>query len=226
MENIMKRLFIGSTAAVCMTIAFSALSTAQTSTPSLGDYARSVRQNKPQAAKAPAKVYDNDTIPSATTISVVGTAPQTVADASKNDKDTTQPDAKTADAKTSDQPDAKTAEAKSTDKSAADSKAVDKAGDKKAAEVRPGQSLEERQKAFDAWKTKIADQKKKIDQLARELNDYQHNSTLAQVSVWPETQKYGQGLAEKQKALEQAKTELSELQEQARKAGVPASVAE
>jgi hypothetical protein len=221
----MKRLFIGSTAAVCLTIAFSALSTAQTSTPSLGDYARSVRQNKPQAAKAPAKVYDNDTIPSATTISVVGTAPQTIGDASKNDKDT-QTDTQAADAKTSGQSDVKAADAKSGDKSTGDSKAVDKAGDKKTAEVKPGQSLEERQKAFDVWKTRIADQKKKIDQLARELNDYQHNSTLAQVSVWPETQKYGQGLAEKQKALEQAKTGLSDLQEQARKAGVPASVAE
>lgn len=222
----MKRLLFGSTAAVCLTIALSAVSSAQTSTPSLGDYARSVRQNKPQATKAPAKVYDNDTIPSATTISVVGPAPQTATDASKNDKDTSQPDAKAADTKTGDQPDSKGADAKSSDKPAADSKAGDKAADKKTAEVKPGQSIEERQKAFDAWKTSIADQKKKVDQLAHELNDYQHNSTLAQVSVWPETQKYGQGLAEKQKALDQAKTELSDLQEQARKAGVPASVAE
>ena len=36
----------------------------------------------------------------------------------------------------------------------------------------------------------------------------------------------GKGLADKQKALAQAKAELSDLQEQARKAGVPASVAE
>jgi len=157
----MKRLFIGLAAAVSLTIAFSALSTAQTSTPSLGDYARSVRQNKPQATKAPAKVYDNDTIPSATTISVVGPAPQTVADASKNDKDPTQLDAKTADAKTGDQPDVKAADTKSSDKSGAESKAVDKAADKKTAEVKPGQSLEERQKAFDAWRTRISDQKKK-----------------------------------------------------------------
>jgi hypothetical protein len=221
MENIMKRLFIGLTATVCLTIVFSALSNAQTSTSSLGDYARSVRQSKPQTTKAPAKIYDNDTIPSATTISVVGAAPQTTA----NNKDTTQPDAKAGDAKSSDQADVKAADAKSADKPA-DSKAAEKAADKKAPEVKPGQSLEERQKAFDAWKTRIADQKKKVDQLARELNDFQHNSTLAQVSGWPETQKYGQGLAEKQQALDQAKTELSELQERARKAGAPASVAE
>ncbi len=218
----MKRLLIGSTAAVCLTIAFSTLSTAQTSTPSLGDYARSVRQNKAQTTKASAKVYDNDTIPSATNINVVGAAPATSAD----DKDTAQPDTKAADAKTSDQPDVKAADTKSSDKSASDSKAGDKAADKKTAEVKPGQSLEERQKAFDVWGKKIADQKKKVEQLAHELDDYQHNSTLAQVSVWPETQKYGQGLAEKQKSLDQAKTELSDLQEQARKAGVPASVAE
>lgn len=205
----MKRLFFGLTAAACLTIAFSAASIAQTSTPSLGDYARSVRQNKSQATKAPAKVYDNDTIPSAT-ISVVGATPQTVADASKKDQD-------------SGQPDVKTTEAKSSDRSApADSKAI---ADKKA-EIKPGQSLEERQKALDAWKTKISDQKKKVDQLSHELDEYQHNSTLAQVSVWPETQKYGQGLADKQKALDQAKTDLSDLQEQARKAGVPAAVAE
>jgi hypothetical protein len=222
MENIMKRLFIGSTAAICLMIAFSALSSAQTSSPSLGDYARSVRQNKPQATKAPAKVYDNDTIPSATTISVVGAAPQIVG----GNKDTSQPDSKTADAKSSDQPDAKAADAKASDKSAVDSKTGDKVADKKTAEIKPGQSLEERQKAFESWAKKIADQKKNIDQLTRDLNEYQHNSSLAQVSVWPQTQKYGQGLAEKQKALDQAKSALSDLQEQARKAGVPASVAE
>lgn len=214
----MKRVFLGSMAAVCLTIALSAVSSAQTSAPSLGDYARSVRQNKPQEKKAPAKVYDNDTIPSATIISVVGAAPQTQADAAK-DKDSGQPDAKT--------PDAKAADAKSNDKPAAsDSKTSDKAAEKKPAEVKPGQPLEDRQKVYEAWKTRIADQKKKVDQLTHDLNDFQHNSAVAQVSLWPDTQRYGQGLAEKQKALDQAKAELSDLQEQARKAGVPASVAE
>src|ERR1700757_3835533 len=65
MENIMKRMFLGSTVAIFLTIALSAVSNAQTATPSLGDYARSVRQSKPQGTKAPAKVYDNDSIPSA-----------------------------------------------------------------------------------------------------------------------------------------------------------------
>jgi hypothetical protein len=219
MENIMKRFILASMAAPFLMIALSATATAQTSSPSLGDYARSVKRNKPQETKAPAKVYDNDNLPASTTISVVGPAPQTVADPGKGDKDSNQPDAKTSDAKTGD--------AKSNDQSATDSKAGVKAADKKAAtEIKPGQSLEERQKVLEGWKKRIDDQKKKIDQLAHDLNDFQHNSTLAQVSVWPETQKYGQGLAEKQKALDQAKTELNDLREQARKAGVPASVAE
>lgn len=211
----MKRVILASMAAPFLMIALSAVATAQTSSPSLGDYARSVKRNKPQETKAPAKVYDNDNLPASTTISVVGPAPQTVEAAGKGDKDSNQADAKASDAKSS-------------DKSASpDSKTGEKAADKKAAtEIKPGQSLEERQKILDGWKKRMDDQKKKIDQLAHDLNDFQHNSTLAQVSVWPETQKYGQGLAEKQKALDQAKTELNDLQEKARKAGVPASVTE
>jgi hypothetical protein len=208
MENIMKRVVLGSTAAIFFMIALSAIAGPQAQSASLGDYARSVRQNKPQATKAPAKVYDNDNLPS-TTISIVG-ASTTSTDAAKDSKDSQQPDAK------------------ADDKTAASTPKTDgKPAEKKAStEIKPGQSPEERQKAFDGWKTRISDQKKKVDQLAHDLDDFQHNSSLAQVSVWPETQKYGQGLADKQKALAQAKAELSDLQEQARKAGVPASVAE
>ena len=204
----MKRVVFGSMAAIFM-IALGVMAGAQAQSASLGDYARSVRQNKPQATKAPAKVYDNDNLPSAT-ISVVGATAPTATDAAKDSKDSQQPDVK-ADDKTA----------------ASTPKTDEKSAEKKAStEIKPGQSPEERQKAYAGWKTRIADQKKKVDALAHDLDDFQHNSTLAQVTVWPETQKYGQGLADKQKALAQAKAELSDLQEQARKAGVPASVAE
>lgn len=206
----MKRVILCSMMAAFLTVALSAELKAQTSTPSLGDYARKVRHSKPQPSKASAKVYDNDNIP-ATTISVVGQAPQTVADASKSDKDSNQADVKTADASSSDKP------------MGGDSKASEK---KVAPEIKPGESLDERQKVIAGWKKRIEDQKKKVEQLTHDLNDFQHNSTLAQVSVWPETQKYSQGLSDKQKALDQAKTELSALQEQARKSGVPAAAVE
>jgi hypothetical protein len=206
----MKRVILGSIVAMLLaTIAFTAGAVAQTTPPSLGDYARSVRQQKPRETKAAANVIDNDNLPSAS-ISVVGKAPETPADAAKNDKDSNQ-----ADAKSNEKP------------ATSDSKADDKVAEKKApTEMKPGQPLEERQKVIDAWKKRIADQKAKVDELAHDLNDFQHNSTMAQVSLWPNTQKYGQQLADKQKALDQAKTDLSNLQEQARKAGVPASAAE
>jgi hypothetical protein len=206
----MKRVILCSMMAAFLTVGLSAELKAQTSTPSLGDYARTVRHSKPQPTKASAKVYDNDNIP-ATTISVVGHAPQTVADASKSETDSKRADSKTADASGSDKT------------TSIDSKTSEK---KVASEIKPGESLEDRQKVIAGWKKRIEDQKKKVEQLTHDLNEFQHNSTLAQVSVWPETQKYNQGLADKQKTLDQAKAELSALQEQARKAGVPAAAVE
>lgn len=196
----MKRVVLGSIAAIFFMVVLRAIAGAQAQSPSLGDYARSVRQNKPLATKAPAKVYDNDNLPS-TTISVVGAASQTSTDVSKDSK---QPDDRSANSS---------------------SKTDEKAADKKA-EIKPGQSPEDRQKVFDAWKDRIDDQRKKVDQLTHDLSDFQHNSPMPQVSVWPDNQKYAQGVADRQKALDQAKAQLSDLQEQARKAGVPASVAE
>jgi hypothetical protein len=195
-ENTMKRIILGPMAAIFFIVAVSAMAGAQAQAPSLGDYARSVRRNKPQATKAPAKVYDNDTLPINPTISVVGAKPGTSTDTkAENTSSTSNPGEPTNDKKTP-------------------------------AEIKPGQSLEDRKKLFESWRTQIDEQKRKVDQLAHEVDDYQRNSTLAQVSVWPETQKYNQGLADKQKALAQAKAELNDLQEQARKSGVPASVAE
>jgi hypothetical protein len=198
----MKRVILALVAAIFAAIGLGAAAVAQTSSPSLGDYARSVRQTKSQDTKIPAKVYDNDNLPSAT-ISVVGGASKSVAQPGNDNASGVQSNNGSS---TSDQNNQKSANPKE--------------------KVSPGQSLQDRQKVFDAWKSRIDDQKKKIDQLSHELDTYQHNSTMAQVSVWPQTQQYGAKLAEKQKALDQAKAQLSDLQEQARKAGVPASASE
>ena len=198
----MKRVILALVAAVFATIGLSAAAAAQTSSPSLGDYARSVRQTKSQDVKSTPKVYDNDNLPSAT-ISVVGGAAKSSAQPGNDNGGAAQ---------------------SNNSSSAADAN-NEKSADQKE-KVSPGQSLQDRQKVFDGWKSRIDDQKKKIDQLAHDLDGYQHNSTMAQVSVWPHTQQYGEKLAEKQKALDQAKAQLSDLQEQARKAGVPASVSE
>jgi uncharacterized coiled-coil protein SlyX len=159
-----------------------------------------MKKTKAQAPKAAAKVYDNDNLPAAS-INVVGGAKTTAAtgNSGSNQSNAT---ATVADASTA---------ASSPDKPPA---------------VKPGQSLEDRKKVIDDWKSRIDEQKAKVDQLTKDLNEFQHNSTLGQVSLWPETQQYGQQLAEKKKALDQAKAQLSDLQEQARKAGVPSSAAE
>jgi hypothetical protein len=210
MENIMKRLALASTAAALFTFAACTLAGAQAQAPSLGDYARSVRKTKPEATKN-AKVYDNDNLPSAPTISVVGSSSETASEARKDD------------------PNGATADKNANDKMAAsDTKTQANAEEKQkaSADIKPGQSPEDREKAYGVWKQRIDEQKKKIDQLSRDLDDFQHNTAMPQVSSWPDNQKYAQGVADRQKALDQAKAQLNDLQEQARKAGVPSSVAE
>jgi thymidylate synthase len=99
-----------------------------------------------------------------------------------------------------------------------------KQDDKRKGEIKPGQSPDERQKAYVYWQKRVQQREDRIDQLTRELDDLKKNvPTAVIVHLWPEDQKYLQIVADKQKALEQAKGDLSELQEDARKSGVPSS---
>jgi hypothetical protein len=166
---------------------------AQTQTEPLGDYARTVRKDKEKQPPA-AKKYDNDNLPKNDDLSVVGNA-------------TAEPG----------------------DKSAASSeqKADDKTADSK----------DDQQKAPDEWKKKIAQQKDQIDLLSRELDVLQREyrlraaafyadagSRLRAAGAWDkEDAQYKQQIAAKQKALDDAKKQLGDLQEQARKAPAPAA---
>jgi len=203
----MKRIVFGAMAVILFS-GFWMMAGAQTE-PSLGDYARSLKKNKPEDAKSAAKVYDNDNLPSTPSISVVGGSSPAAGTAAPSAADTTN---QTTAAKTGD------------NGSGADAKATADADRPPA--VKPGESIEDRKKTIDAWKDKIGEQKRKIDQLAKELDDFQHSGTMPTTAVWPYNEKYAQGLADKQKALDQAKSELSALQDQARKAGAPNSVIE
>jgi hypothetical protein len=107
-------------------------------------------------------------------------------------------------------------------------------------EVKPGQSMQERQKIYDQWKEKIASQKDRIDLLTRELDVIQREYQLRAASFYAdagnrlrnsgswdrEDADYKQKISEKKKALDDAKQQLDDLQEQARKAGAPSSVRE
>ena len=216
----MKRVFFAWLTVMVIGVAVSGIAGAQSQQPSLGDYARAVKKTQsPQ--KGPTKVvYDNDNMPSSSSLSVVGQEP-----AADQDKD------KDADSQGKDSD--KAGDGKDTDeKSAADKK--------KPAELKPGQAAEERQKALEAWKSKLDDQKKQVSLLSRELDVLQREHDIKATefngnvalkvqdpsAFAPVDAKYKVQIAEKQKALDAAKTKLTEMQEEARKSGAPNSVTE
>jgi hypothetical protein len=184
---------------------------AQGTSQSLGDYARSLKKSKNAPAPTAQKVYDNDTMPTAASVSVVGNS------SSSTDA------ANTGDAKNADAPSATAA------------------GDKKDdPQIKAGQPTDERKQAEDAWKHKLDDQNEKIGALSHELDLLQREYRVKAAEFYADTARrtqnptgfakddadYKQQIADKQKALDAAKAKLSDLQEEARKAGAPTSVAD
>jgi hypothetical protein len=122
----------------------------------------------------------------------------------------------------------------------ADAASSDKKSDDKPPAIQPGQSQEDRQKTYDAWKDRLSDQKAKVDLLNRELDVEQREYQLRAAAMYAdagnrlrnsgnwdkEDADYKQKIAEKKKAADAAKQELDDMQENARKAGVPSSVRE
>jgi len=170
---------------------------AQTDDKPLGDVARMARRHKP-APTPGEKVYDNDNLPGKAIVSTVGS------DAAKaGDQGTANSD-----------------------------NGADKDKDKNGTP-----SADEHKKTNDAWAGKIGDQKQEISRLERELNVLQRESQIhAAVNAADmgsrlgnnakyadEEKQYQQQIADKQKALDEAKQKLDDMQEEARKAGVPAS---
>ena len=201
----MKRIkYIGLGFVLALSTLLSSLAGAQStsSTPdqsSLGDYARKVR--KDPATKAKPKVFDNDNLPTDDKLSVVGPAPTTA----------------TADAS-------------------------DKSADSKDAAAKPAASADDEQAkkraAWKAWHDKMTAQKDSIDLASRELDvltrEYQLRAAamyadvgnrLRNATQWDkEEAEYKQKIADKAKAVEEAKQKLEDMKEEARKAGVPAAM--
>ena len=190
----------------------------------LGNYARQKRKEK-QTEPAPRKVFDNDNLPKDEHISIVGSAPapdsSTTASTEKPSQDAK---AVNADNKSADNPDNKPAGNP----------------DNKPKEITPGQNPEERQAAYGEWQKRIADQKQTLDLLQRERDVLEREYRLRAVAMYAdvgnrmrnaaqwdkEDRQYKDQIASKQKALDSAKQQLSDLQEQARKAGVPSKMRE
>ena len=175
---------------------------------SLGDYARTVRKDpaKDTAAKPQAKVFDNDNLPKDDKLSVVGTP--VTADASDNSA------------------------AASSDKAAADNK--------DAGAAKPEDDQAKKQAAWKMWQDKLTAQKDSIDLATRELDVLQREYQLRAAEMYADVGNrlrnsaqwdkqeadYKQKIADKQKALDEAKQKLEDMQEEARKDGVPAAMRE
>ena len=202
-------------------VAFLLLRTAaaQTQTQSLGDYARAARKNKPAPTRSAPKVYDNDNLPRTSTLSVVGNGDDQSNGAQGDD--------------------AAKGEAKD---SAGQTSGAEKSENKPEIkpEIKPDQSAEERDKAFGEWKQKIDAQKAKVDLASRELDVMAREYRVKQAEFYANTArrvenpngfadddaKYKQQITDRQKRLDEAKQKLSDLQDEARKAGAPNSAIE
>jgi len=107
--------------------------------------------------------------------------------------------------------------------------AAAKAGQKAAAVASSAATDAERQKTADQWSQKIAKQKEKIDSLNHDLDLYQRELHLRDAAVYSDSStaalairlaQYKADVDAKQKAIDAARQQLDEIQEQARKAGV------
>lgn len=168
--------------------------------PSLGSYARAMRKDKPHSAKQ----FDNDNLPKAETISVVGDS-GAVADKAADSQDTAQPEAAPANEEKPKVTPGQTQEQRQ------------QVYDKWQQKIN-GQQSEVDQIAHEL----DLDQREYRLRAAAFYGDA--GDRLRNEAAWDkEDADYKQKIADKQKALDDAKQKLSDLQEEARKAGVPDS---
>ena len=178
---------------------------------SLGDYARQVR--KEPDGKPKKKVFDNDNLPKEDKLSVVGNAPAPGAEA-----------AAPAESKPAETANAAPAKAEA-GAPPADTSKMDQA---------------QKEAAWKQWGDRLKAQQETIDLLTRELDVVQREYQIRAAAMYGDVgnrlrnsadwdkqdAQYKQQIADKQKALDDAKQKLEDLREEARKAGVPSSVRE
>ncbi len=176
--------------------------TATTSGPSLGDYARQIRKSAPAATP---KVFDNDNLPSNDKLSIVGAAPTT--------------------------------EAPVDAKAQSDANAENKPAAAKPAGPTPEENQAAKEALWKQWGDKVKSQQDQIDLVTRELNVLQREYQIRAAAMYSDAgnrlrneadwdkqdAQYKQQIADKQKAVDDAKQKLEDMQEEARKAGVPSS---
>jgi hypothetical protein len=172
---------------------------------SLGTYARSFRKDKKQDV---AKRFDNDNLPREDKLSVVGNAAPTE-DVAAQPADATAPP-------------------------------VGAGAAPETTKITPGQAPEDREKVIDQWQQKLSDQHAQVDALtqALDLDQREYRVHAAEYYNDPSQRASNQGqwvkddaefkqrIADEQKAVEDAKQKFGDLEEEARRSGVPNSVRE
>jgi hypothetical protein len=196
----MKRITQIALAFSLFTIVAAPLALAQTTAPSPDQSSLgdyARKVHKDPAVKVKPKVYDNDNLPQDDKLSVVGDAGATANAAATTEN--------------------KEAETKSAD-----------------------DETSKKQSEWKGWQDKISSQKNAIDLASRELDVVQKEYQLRAAAMYAdvgnrmrnaaqwdkEDADYKQKIADKQKAVDDAKQKLDEMQEEARKAGVPAAIRE
>jgi hypothetical protein len=188
---------------------------------SLGDIAREVRAKK--RASTPAVRLDDDTTPR-NPVNTEPSAPSTTAPANASAK----ADDKTADAKS---PDDKSADAKPAEDKTADAKTADTKQPAKK------DTAGERKQKGEELKKQISEQKQQITLLQRELDVAQREGRLRAAAYYADagtmlrdqakfaedSRKQQAEIDAKKQALDTGQQRLADLQEEARKAGLPAS---
>jgi hypothetical protein len=191
----MKRItLIGSALALSTAMAVAQATAPAQDQSSLGDYARKIHKD-PGTAKAKPKVFDNDNLPTEDKLSVIG-------------------------------------------EKSADSAAGAPADDKNAAATNADDDQAKKQAGWKSWQTKLGAQKDQIDLATRELDVLQREYQLRAAEMYADAGNrlrnsaqwdkqdadYKQKIADKQKAVEDAKSKLTDMQEDARKDGVPSAM--
>jgi hypothetical protein len=198
---------------------------------SLGNYARQIR--KDSGSKANQRVFDNDNLPKGDKLSVIGqqeAAPQPAqAESEEKAPAEASPEKKPGEAKES----AETKPAADT-KTNAEAKPPAKSTDQTAEDEAA------RQTALKQWNDKVDKQKDEISLLTRELDVLQREYQIRAAAMYAdagnrlrnqagwdkEDAQYKQQIADKQKAVDEAKQKLDDLQEEARKAGAASNPSE
>lgn len=210
----------------------------QNSGSSLGDYARQIKKTPANGAKP--KVFDNDNLPTGDKLSVIGPAPSASSTEGTAAKEPESGNAASSNGEAKSSTEIKPPSDGTAKAEGSELKAPGSASAEGGAPKTTEQDDADKQAAWKQWGDRIKTQQDQVDLLTRELDVLQREYQIRAAAMYADVgnrlrnqadwdkqdAQYKQQIADKQKALDEAKQKVEDLQEEARKAGVPSSVRE